>query len=91
MRAGDIRWSSKPVGRSPECEIVVAQVPFPFSAILEIGTDGKIILRDLGSNNGTYVNKKRIDFPVRQGIRSASGSTPPVRAALLGQAEGCKS
>jgi hypothetical protein len=54
------------VGRSPECEIFLDDVTVS-RRHAEISRDGDTFtIRDLGSLNGTYVNRKRIESAVLQ-------------------------
>ena len=53
------------LGRKPDCDIVIVdESASRRHAEIEQNTDGNvIILRDLGSTNGTYVNRERLDEP----------------------------
>ncbi|HJQ19992.1 MAG TPA: FHA domain-containing protein [Gemmatimonadaceae bacterium] len=62
----EVRAQSVKIGRSPECNV---QVPPEQGASVsrqhaEIAiADGGVVVRDIGSRNGTFVNGKRIDAP----------------------------
>lgn len=60
-----IRPGKNSVGRSSAADITIAD-PFISSshAILEVKSDGRIVLEDLGSSNKTYVNGDPISSPV---------------------------
>jgi pSer/pThr/pTyr-binding forkhead associated (FHA) protein len=52
------------IGRDPECDQVV-DLPFVSGRHARLtSSGGKIVLQDLGSSNGTYVNGQRVDQPV---------------------------
>jgi hypothetical protein len=54
------------VGRSPSSDIFLDDVTVSRNhAVLSRGSDGIILLEDLGSLNGTYVNRRRIEAPER--------------------------
>ncbi len=52
------------LGRSPEADIELAD-PYASEFHLRLATrDGRLVLTDLGSTNGTYVNGRRVTAPV---------------------------
>jgi predicted component of type VI protein secretion system len=57
------------VGRSPYCSIVLDHETLSrVHASFRVAQDGGVLLSDLGSSNGTFVNGARVDAPVRVGI-----------------------
>jgi pSer/pThr/pTyr-binding forkhead associated (FHA) protein len=53
------------VGRSPEADVVL-QDPYASEFHLRLTVrDGGLVLADLGSTNGTYVNGRRVTSPLR--------------------------
>ena len=52
------------VGRGAECQLMVSDPRVaPLHAYFEVADDGRVLLHDLGSDEGTYVNGRRIDAP----------------------------
>ncbi len=52
------------LGRSPEADIVLDD-PYASEFHLRLVTqDGRLVLHDLGSTNGTYVNGRRVNAPI---------------------------
>ena len=49
------------IGRSPECEIFLDDVTVSRNHAVLIEHDGRYAVEDLGSLNGTFVNRRRID------------------------------
>ncbi|MDQ3778326.1 MAG: FHA domain-containing protein [Actinomycetota bacterium] len=49
------------IGRSPECEIFLDDVTVSRRHAVLLRRDGAFVIEDLGSLNGTYVNRRRID------------------------------
>ncbi len=49
------------VGRRPECDIRVPVMQVSRKHCNIVNRDGKVIIQDLGSSNGTYLNQKRIE------------------------------
>jgi hypothetical protein len=49
------------IGRSPECEIFLDDVTVSRNHAVLVESDGKFSVEDLGSLNGTFVNRRRID------------------------------
>ena len=49
------------IGRSPDCEIFLDDVTVSRNHAVLVARDGKFIVEDQGSLNGTFVNRKRID------------------------------
>ena len=49
------------IGRSPDCEIFLDDVTVSRNHALLIEQDGKFVVEDQGSLNGTFVNRRRID------------------------------
>jgi pSer/pThr/pTyr-binding forkhead associated (FHA) protein len=54
------------IGRSPECEIFLDDVTVSRRHAELDRTDDTFTIRDLGSLNGTYVNRSRIESAVLQ-------------------------
>jgi hypothetical protein len=52
------------IGRSPECDIFLDDVTVSRSHAELIREGGKVTIRDLGSLNGTFVNRRRIETVV---------------------------
>ena len=66
------------IGRGSDCELTVADSEASRRhALLRPQPDGSVVLEDLGSTNGTYVNGQRITGPVtlRGGERVRIGDT----------------
>jgi hypothetical protein len=56
------------IGRSPECEIFLDDVTVSRNHAVLLEQDGKFVVEDQGSLNGTFVNRKRIDSaPLAEG------------------------
>jgi pSer/pThr/pTyr-binding forkhead associated (FHA) protein len=56
------------IGRSPDCEIFLDDVTVSRNHALLIEQDGKFVVEDQGSLNGTFVNRRRIDSaPLTEG------------------------
>src|SRR4051794_23643747 len=49
------------IGRSPECEIFLDDVTVSRNHAVLVERDGRFLVEDEGSLNGTFVNRKRID------------------------------
>jgi hypothetical protein len=49
------------IGRSPDCEIFLDDVTVSRDHAVFVQRDGKFLLEDKGSLNGTFVNRRRID------------------------------
>jgi pSer/pThr/pTyr-binding forkhead associated (FHA) protein len=49
------------IGRSPDCEIFLDDVTVSRSHAVLVRRDGTFVIEDLGSLNGTFVNRRRID------------------------------
>jgi hypothetical protein len=49
------------IGRSPDCEIFLDDVTVSRNHAVLIEHDGRYAVEDLGSLNGTFVNRRRID------------------------------
>ena len=49
------------IGRSPDCEIFLDDVTVSRRHAVLVRGDGSFLIEDLGSLNGTYVNRRRID------------------------------
>ena len=65
------------LGRSPEADIVIED-PYASEFHLRINAkEGRLVLSDLGSTNGTYVNGRRVSTPVdlRRGDALQIGKT----------------
>ena len=51
------------IGRNEDCDLVVSE-GYPSRQHARISVkEGQVVLEDLGSTNGTYVNKRQIDTP----------------------------
>ena len=56
------------IGRSPDCEIFLDDVTVSRNHALLVEQDGKFVVEDQGSLNGTFVNRRRIDSaPLEEG------------------------
>lgn len=66
----------KVLGRSPSCDIVIDDMLASRVHAKLTVTEGAVILRDLGSANGVYVNSTRVDMPtpLRDGDRILIGT-----------------
>jgi len=53
------------IGRSPECDIFLDDVTVSRRHAIVRRRGGGLEIEDLGSLNGTYLNRKRIESPVR--------------------------
>lgn len=65
------------LGRSPEADIVIED-PYASEFHLRLNAkEGRLVLSDLGSTNGTYVNGRRVSTPVdlRRGDAVQIGKT----------------
>ncbi len=49
------------IGRSPDCEVFLDDVTVSRNHAVLIKRDGKFVVEDQGSLNGTFVNRRRID------------------------------
>jgi hypothetical protein len=49
------------IGRSPDCEIFLDDVTVSRNHAVLVEQDGKFLIEDQGSLNGTFVNRRRID------------------------------
>jgi pSer/pThr/pTyr-binding forkhead associated (FHA) protein len=49
------------IGRSPDCEIFLDDVTVSRNHAVLVEQDGKFLVEDQGSLNGTFVNRRRID------------------------------
>lgn len=55
-----MRHATEVVGRHTDCKIRIPDASVSRQHCELSSVDGKVMLRDLGSSNGTFVNKKRI-------------------------------
>ncbi len=55
-----VRHATEVVGRHTDCKIRIPDASVSRQHCEISSVDGKVMLRDLGSSNGTFVNKKRI-------------------------------
>lgn len=63
-RAGESFDTSKPrtlIGRSPDCDVFLDDVTVSRRHAEIVREDGVYVIRDLGSLNGTFVNRRRIE------------------------------
>jgi pSer/pThr/pTyr-binding forkhead associated (FHA) protein len=49
------------IGRSPECEIFLDDVTVSRNHAVLVAREGGYVVEDLGSLNGTFVNRRRVD------------------------------
>ena len=52
------------IGRSPECEVFLDDVTVSRNHALLLERNGRFVVEDQGSLNGTFVNRRRIDSEV---------------------------
>ncbi|MFW6050666.1 MAG: FHA domain-containing protein [Myxococcota bacterium] len=83
------------VGRSPDCDVVVADPTVSGRHMRMSWQDGRIVVEDLGSANGTYVRGEKVDRAevrpgedVRMGRMMLAWSHAKVRAFLRQGASG---
>jgi pSer/pThr/pTyr-binding forkhead associated (FHA) protein len=58
-----LRAAGHVVGRSPEADITIDD-PYSSEFHARVGiSDGKVVVHDLGSTNGTYINGRRVTSP----------------------------
>src|SRR6188472_2332043 len=77
-QAADVAGERFLVGRGSDCDLTLADTEASRRhALLRPQADGSVVLEDLGSTNGTYVNGQRISGPVtlRGGERVRIGET----------------
>jgi FHA domain/zinc-ribbon domain len=56
------------IGRSPDCDIFLDDVTVSRNHAVLIEEDGRFVVEDQGSLNGTFVNRRRIDrAPLQEG------------------------
>jgi FHA domain/zinc-ribbon domain len=53
------------IGRSPDCSIFLDDVTVSRKHAVLLEENGEVSIEDLGSLNGTFVNRRRIDAPTR--------------------------
>jgi FHA domain/zinc-ribbon domain len=53
------------VGRSPDCDIFLDDVTVSRKHAVLVQAEGTFSIEDLGSLNGTFVNRKRIESPTK--------------------------
>ena len=53
------------IGRSPDCDIFLDDVTVSRKHAVLLERNGEVSIEDLGSLNGTFVNRKRIDSTTR--------------------------
>jgi FHA domain/zinc-ribbon domain len=53
------------IGRSPDCDIFLDDVTVSRKHAVLVEQDGDFLIEDLGSLNGTFVNRKRIESATR--------------------------
>jgi hypothetical protein len=53
------------IGRSPDCNIFLDDVTVSRKHAVLIEENGEVSIEDLGSLNGTFVNRRRIEAPTR--------------------------
>jgi pSer/pThr/pTyr-binding forkhead associated (FHA) protein len=65
------------VGRASGCQVALADPTVSQLHARIFRRDNKLYVEDLGSSNGTYVNRKKVSAPVaiRRGDRLAMGAT----------------
>ncbi|MDP8958046.1 MAG: FHA domain-containing protein [Actinomycetota bacterium] len=52
------------LGRSPEADVVLEDAYASEFHLRLVAKDGRVVLHDLGSTNGTYVNGRRVTSPL---------------------------
>ncbi|MBA3654114.1 MAG: FHA domain-containing protein, partial [Actinobacteria bacterium] len=65
------------VGRASGCQVALSDPTVSQLHARIFRRDGRLFVEDLGSSNGTYVNRKKVSSPVaiRRGDRLSVGST----------------
>ena len=74
----ELKQPTNPIGRTSQARAIHPEIPLDFDnavssrhAILTLAPDGSLVLRDIGSSNGTMLNGKQIatmaDIPLASG------------------------
>ncbi len=86
----EVRSGQITIGRDEACDLVLRDWKVSRKhALLEIGSEGEAVLRDLKSTNGTFVNGERVSTAnLTGGEELRFGDTLVVSALLRGATEG---
>ena len=77
-QAADVAGEPLLVGRGSDCDLTLADTEASRRhAVLRPQADGSVVLEDLGSTNGTFLNRDRLSrtMPLRRGDKLQIGQT----------------